>query len=116
MIIRTGKQGPIGLPGLGGGIVRTPTFAQSPYTVLPTDAVLLVNATNGPVMLQFPTASSLTPQLLRVKKTDVTANAVSCVPSLDETVEGEAASYDSTTPGEFMSFVSDGVGAWHRVG
>ncbi|MGE4406032.1 hypothetical protein [Pseudomonas sp.] len=100
----------------GAGGVKVVTFAESPYAVQTSDGVLLVDASGGAVVIQFLDASVGGAKRLTVKKTDVTENAVQCTPQAAQEVEGEAGSYDSVMPGEFMSFVPDGASAWHRVG
>lgn len=100
----------------GAAGVKTITQADSPYTVTGGDSFLLVDATLGPVAVNFLSAADSKARRLTVKKTDATENAVQCTPQAAQEVEGEAGSYDSVMPGEFMSFVPDGAAAWHRVG
>ena len=100
--------------GIGGNKVIT--NASSPYSVKVSDGILLVDCTDGPVVVQFLNASLAVAKRITVKKIDDTENAVQCTPQETQTVEGEAGSYDSVMPGEFMSFIPDGSAAWHRVG
>jgi hypothetical protein len=60
------------------------TFAMSPYVVLASDNVLLVNATGGAVTLTLPAATS--GRILTVKKTDVSANLVTLTGTVDTVV------------------------------
>lgn len=99
----------------GAGGVKTITFAESPYAVLTTDGTLLVDCTDGAVVIQFLDASNAAAKRLTVKKIDATENAAQCTPQATQTIEGEAGTYDSIMPGETMSFVPDGDTAWHRV-
>lgn len=101
-----------------GGVagVKVITNAQSPYAVQASDGVLLVDCTDGAVVVQFLDASIGGAKRLTVKKTDATENAIQCTPAAGQEVEGEVGSYDSVMPGEFMSFVPDGATKWHRVG
>ena len=97
----------------GGKVI---TNADSPYAVLASDGTLLVDCTDGAVVVTFLDASLAAAKRLTVKKIDDTENAVQCTPQADQEIDGEAASYDSVMPGEFMSFVPDGAAAWYRVG
>ena len=100
----------------GGGGVKTITNAESPYTVLAADSILLVDCTDGVVVVDFLSAAVPAAKKLTIKKIDGTENAVENTPFAAQTVEGEAGSYDSIIEGEFMSFIPDGVDAWHRTG
>jgi hypothetical protein len=102
------------LPPLGGGSVRTISVLDSPCLVQPFDAVLLVDASGGPVEIQFRTTAGNNRDLI-IKKIDATANAVLCLPQPTQNIEGEAASYDTTMPGEVMAFISDGNLTWYRI-
>jgi len=59
------------------------------YTVLPTDDVILVDATAGNVIISLPTAVGWT-KLVRIKKTDNTAYTVAIAPDGSETIDGES--------------------------
>jgi hypothetical protein len=92
------------------------TAAESPYSVQVGDAEIIEDCTTGPVSIVFLSAASASARRLRCKKIDATANLVLHTPQPGETVEGEAVSYDSNMPGEFMEFSPDGVSAWNRIG
>jgi hypothetical protein len=101
-------------PNSGG--VTTITFADSPYTVQSDDAVLRIDCTDGDVVVQFPPSAEAGGRRIRAKKIGTDNNAAKYTPAAAETVEGEAVSYDSTMPGEFMEFCPVGATGWERIG
>lgn len=64
--------------------------ADSPYTALATDDVILCNATAGAITVALPTAVGITGRAYTIKKTDSSANAVTIDPNAAETVDGSA--------------------------
>ncbi len=88
--------------------VTTITAADSPYTMLYTDEVILCNATAGNITVIPPSATvraKFTP--LTVKKIDVSGNSVTIDPSGATTIDG-AATKATTTQWEAITFRSDG--------
>lgn len=68
--------------------VRTIVEADSPYTVQRGDSVVLVDATDGPVTVNLPEASTVSKKRLSVKKIDATANAVTVDGDGGQTIDG----------------------------
>lgn len=89
------------------------TFADSPYDVTAVDGILLVDDSGGDVVLNFLTSE--TGCKITVKKIGNSANAIKCTPQAAETIEGEAMSFDIVGPGEFKTFVPDGVDKYHQT-
>lgn len=88
--------------------VTVVTFGMSPYTVLSSDSVLLVNATGGNVALTLPTATS--GRILTVKKTDASANTCTLTGTVDGVVDPVL-----TVQYQSRMIVADGS-AWFVVG
>src|SRR6185436_18873787 len=78
------------------------TFAQSPYTVLPTDYLLEVNTTGGPVVIQTQASASRGNKPFTVKDIagNSSVNAISVNRTGAETIDGLTA-YPMST--DFMS-------------
>lgn len=70
--------------------VVTLTSANSPYTVLSTDIILLCNCTGGAITLNLPASSSSTNRVIWAKKTDSSANAMTLDGNAAETIDGAA--------------------------
>lgn len=89
----------------------------SPATTYPAttaDCVILADGTSGAFDVTLPLAASATNQVFMVKKTDVSANAITVEGNGAETIDGVAnkplaAQYD------FIVVVSDAT-EWHVVG
>ena len=79
-----GTWSPMGRAAASKGIVA----ADSPYTVLDTDLVILANATAGPVTVNLPSAAGRAGWGFTVKKTDGTMNGVTLDPAGTETIDG----------------------------
>jgi hypothetical protein len=74
----------------GGGVTiaaRTLTSADSPYTVLTTDCVLLCNCTGGAIALTLPAPA--VGRFFRLKKIDSSANQVTVTPA-SGLIDGQA--------------------------
>jgi hypothetical protein len=82
------------------------------YTALTSDDVILVNATSGAITITLPTAVSAT-RVLKIKKTDSSANAVTIDGNGSETIDG-AITYAIENQFVCISIVSDGT-SWHIV-
>jgi len=104
------------LSGVGAGAVKRVTFADSPYAVQSVDGVILADCTAGVPEIHFIDAGSGSARRVTVKKIDESNNPVKCIPAAGDAIEGEDVSYDSVMPGEYMTFVPDGITDWHRVG
>jgi hypothetical protein len=64
------------------------TFADTPYTVLAADEVILVNATGGAVVVNMPALLG-TGREITVKKIDVSANFVTIEGNAAELIDGD---------------------------
>lgn len=98
---------------LGSVAVVSKTFADSPYTLGATDGAVLVNATGGAVTVNLPAAAANANRVVRVKKTDASANAVTVDANAAETIDG-ALTYAITRQYETVHFTSDGAN-WHTT-
>lgn len=95
---------------------RTLIFASvnaglSPYSVQADDDVILCDASGGPVTVALPAVASSDGRLLRVKKTDASANAVSADGDGAELVDG-LATFDLLVQYESVTLVCDGSQWW----
>lgn len=91
-----------------GGDVKTITNADSPYTALVTDGVILVDASGGPVTVVLQPAA-IQPELRQVvKKTDASVNAVTVDGDGAETIDG-AANASLANQNDFVDVISDGT-------
>ena len=104
------------LGGLSSGSNQTVVvFADSPYTVLETDDILLVDCSGGDIIVNF--LPSVNAKKLICKRIDsAPLNKAEYTPDGAETIEGDAASYDSEAPLEFITFIPDGGSAWWVIG
>lgn len=78
------------------------------YTVTTTDHLLLVSAPSAAWTLTFYTAIGNAGRQIRVKKTDATANIVSCDPFGSQTIDGQP-TYGLQGQWTSATFVSDGA-------
>lgn len=84
--------------GQGLYVPKVIVFARSPYAVLATDTLLVVDATGGAVTLVFPVAARVDGLALDVIKTDASANAVTLQGTFSGSVNPTlAAQYKSKT-------------------
>ena len=85
------------------------------YTVLPSDGTIFVDTTAGPVTITLPTAASAIVggqgQRVRVKKIDVTANAVTIVATGGQ-IDGAASAVISTPYNAFEFIPVPGTANW----
>lgn len=89
------------------------TNADSPYTALSTDELLLVNAAAGNVLVNLPSAAVSGKQYV-IKKTDNSTNTVTVDPSGSETLDGETTLVlDGTN--SLVGITSDGSN-WQSTG
>jgi hypothetical protein len=65
----------------------TIVFSQSPYAVLSTDSTISCNATSGAVIINLPSATG-TGRVLRVKKTDSSANGCTLTRAGSDAIDG----------------------------
>ena len=94
--------------------VNNPTavaFAASPYTVLSTDTVLLVDTTAGAVELDLPAVASSSGRTLVIKDEggNAATNAITIDPNASETLDGSATSATITTAYGHMTIFCDGT-------
>lgn len=91
----------------------TVVFSQSPYTIAATDSTISCDAASGAIVLNLPAATG-SGRVLRVKKTDSSANGCTLTRAGSDTIDGATtvaltAQYGSTT-------VEDsGSGTWIRT-
>lgn len=78
------------------------------HTATTTEQVLLASASGGAFTITLPTAVGVTGQSYTVKKTDVTANAVTIATTASQTIDGSA-NYVLYTPTSVLVVVSDGT-------
>lgn len=84
--------------------------SSSPYVVLPTDHILLVDATAGAITISLPLASAGT-RRIEIKKIDASANIVTVTPAGADLIDGEAFQ-ELLFEDEAFPIVSDGVTDW----
>lgn len=85
--------------------------ADSPYTALTSDGVILVNATAGVFTLNLPAASGNSGKVFRIKKTDSSFNAITVDGNSSETIDGSTTT-TLNTQYEQLEIVCDGSN-WH---
>lgn len=87
------------------------SVGNSPYSVVPTDYVLLVDAGAGAVIVTLPAADDAN-QLLRIKKIDSSANTVTINASSGQTIDNSS-SVVFTTQNEAKDFQAvNQLAAW----
>jgi hypothetical protein len=84
---------------------------DSPYTVLATDFVLLVDASGGDVTVSLPAASAGSGRWLEVKKIDASANKVIVDAAGADLIDGDA-TLELVFEDEAVPIVSDGGTDW----
>lgn len=86
------------------------TAAQSPYTVLSTDGVLLVNSTAGAVTVTLPTAAGRAGKSYTVKdwKGQAATNAITVATTGGQTIDGSASATISKAY-YALAVISDGT-------
>jgi phage-related tail fiber protein len=84
--------------------------------VLPSDRIIIVDASGGEVQLTMLSAASAAARGVWIKKkaTDRSDNPVVLLPAAGETVEG-ASPYSFAAPGEGHLYVPDGAGNWEQL-
>jgi hypothetical protein len=90
--------------------LNTTNVSTTPYTVLATDFVLLVDATAGDITISLP-AASVTKRWLEVKKVDASANKVIIDAAGADVIDGDA-TLELLSEDEAVPIVSDGVSDW----
>lgn len=86
--------------------VKTITNADSPYTVESGDHTILCDCTGGAIQVDLPTAIGNTREL-RLKKIDVSANAVTIDAFSAETIERALTNTDLDVQGEAFTIQAD---------
>jgi len=84
-----------------GGLVSTYRTADADTAILPSDSLLMVDATDGPVTVTLPSAASVAGRSFTVKKIDASGNAVT-LDAGSETIDGSStlaisAQWDAST-------------------
>ena len=97
--------------GLGLGIVVTST---TPFTMISTYNVALIDATVGAFLVNLPPAASYPGITYWIKKIDPSVNAVTIDANGAETIDG-ALTYVLTTKNKYVVIVNDG-GSWQVIG
>lgn len=87
---------------------RVLTFADSPYVVLDSDRLLLVDCSGGPVEVDLPSALSRPSKTFEIIKTDASANGVVLTPLGGALING-AATLTFTTRWQLVGVTSDGT-------
>lgn len=82
--------------------------SDSPYDVLVTDGVLLVDTQSGAVTLNLPAAADAAGQVLTVKRMGTGVNAVTIDGDGAETIDGSATNTDLDAQYDVLTIVSDG--------
>jgi hypothetical protein len=88
-------------------------FSQSPYSVLSTDSTISCNATSGAIVLNLPAATG-TGRVIRVKKTDSSANGCTLTRAGSDTIDG-AATVALTAQYASSTIEDSGSGTWIRT-
>lgn len=106
IISETGPQGPPGPP--GSSTTGTTRIVSGNYTLVEDDDVILVDASEGDVAINWPSASTIFGKRITVKKIDSSAHTVTLQPDGVETIDGspEAVIY---VPNLSLTLVSDGT-------
>jgi len=90
--------------------LNTTNVSTTPYAVLATDFVLLVDATVGDITINLP-AANLTKRWLEVKKVDAGANKVIIDAAGADLIDGDA-TQELLFEDEALPIVSNGVSEW----
>ncbi len=90
--------------------LNTTAVSSTPYTVLATDFVLLVDASGGAITVNLP-AANVTKRWLEVKKVDSSANKVIIDAAGADLIDGDA-TLELLFEDEAVPIVSDGTSAW----
>lgn len=86
---------------------RSVVFADSPVAVLPSNRLILANATGGVILLNLPPAASFKGRTFITVKTDASVNGVTLTPNGAEKING-AASFTLTNQFQVLALFSDG--------
>lgn len=88
--------------------VATIDDTDSPFAVTSDNAVVLVDAASGPVVVALPAAASVAGRVYHVKRIDSAINAVTVDPDGAETIDG-AATLDVAVQWENVTVASTGA-------
>lgn len=91
--------------------IRTFTFADSPVDIDDLTVVYLIDATDGPVIVNVPTAVGRQGALRYVKKIDITNNEVTLTPTGAEEID-RASTKELTNPNTDVPIISDNANWW----
>lgn len=83
------------------------TNSDSPYSIATTDDFVSVDATSGATTVTLPTAASITGRIIKVAKTDSSANVVTVATTSAQTINGSSNDYLSNQY-DFVEYMSDG--------
>jgi hypothetical protein len=99
---------------ISNGRILNQTSATAAYTVAATDEIILANAATAAFTVTLP-ASSAAKQIVRIKKTDSSANAVTIAAAGTDTIDGSATKVLSAQY-SMLTVISDGAGHWLVMG
>ena len=97
--------------------IKTIVFSDSPYALLATDGIILVDATAGNVVINLPiVATTLSGKQWIIKKIDVSANTVTinAVALASTLIEG-ATTMVITSQYESKKFTTEGTTAYYLI-
>ncbi|MDB4264733.1 hypothetical protein N9893_01575 [bacterium] len=87
-------------------------FTDSPYSVLGTEDMIQIDATSGPVELDWTSAATTTTSI-EIQKVDASGNNITVDPNLSETINGSATVFISTQYNS-ISVYSNGTNLFWR--
>lgn len=101
--------------GSGSCNTTTITFANSPYSTLPTDDVILIDATLGNVIVNIIADPANDKKRYTFKRIDSTTNTITINPPVGDTIDG-GASYNLPRETEVVTFCRCPIGAvWNVI-
>jgi hypothetical protein len=83
------------------------------YTMTGDDGTVRCDATSGAFTITLPAATNIG-QIIFVRKTDASANAVTVAGAGSDTIEG-AASVSLANQYDRVALIADGTGIWYRI-
>lgn len=89
------------------------TFTDTPYAVLTTDQVILVDASGGATTATLPTAVGVGGKTYTIKKTDSSVNAVIVATTSAQTIDGET-TFSIEGQYDTITVISDGAN-WNII-
>lgn len=96
---------------IGQGLYTNTRTVTASGAVASNDSLILANATAGAITMSLPAAAGATGQIVNIKKTDASANAVTIDPDGAETIDG-AATLSFSTQYQSYTVQCDGSQWW----